>query len=155
MSVFGGGLLYLGTGLTAVFVLVGAFGAVAFHLELRGIPALLLFGAGFSLCAGALQLLIGASAASERGAQSISAIAVMLLALFGGAFVPVDNYPQPWRSLASLLPNGAAQAGMTRVLTSGWSAAGSGRTTARGLGMGGGTFHTRDLCVRRMAAQQG
>jgi ABC-2 type transport system permease protein len=121
-NVFGGGLLYLASGLTALWALVSSFGALAFHLRLQAVPALLVFGAGFSVCAGALQLLIGASAKSERGAQSISAIAVMLLAIFGGAFVPVDNYPQPWRVLATLLPNGAAQAGMSRILISGWSA---------------------------------
>ena len=50
----------------------------------------------------------------------------MMLSLVGGAFVPVENYPPAWRALASLLPNGAAQAGMVRVLTVNTSAAGVG-----------------------------
>lgn len=116
-EVAGGSLAYLVAGLTALLILMGLLGAAVFQAQLTGIPTLMLLGIGFALCAAAIQLVIGASAKSERGAQSISAICVMMLSLFGGAFVPVANYPQPLRALASILPNGAAQAGMTRALT--------------------------------------
>jgi len=125
-EVFGGSLLYLVSGLTVLLIMMGLLGGALLHLQLQSTPALLLLGVGFIVCAAALQLLIGASAKSDRGAQSIGAIAVMMLSLVGGAFVPVENYPPAWRALASLLPNGAAQAGMVRVLTVNTSAAGVG-----------------------------
>jgi ABC-type multidrug transport system permease subunit len=115
-SVACGSLMYLTVGLTALLVLIYIAGFALFHLELRNIPTLLALGIGFTLCLAALQLLIGFWARSERGAQAISAGCVMLLALFGGAFVPVADYPGPWRILALGLPTGAAQMGMGLVL---------------------------------------
>jgi ABC-2 type transport system permease protein len=125
-EVFGGSLLYLVAGLSVLLIGMGLLGGALLRLQLRSIPALLLLGVGFTVCAAALQLLIGASAKTDRGAQSMGAIAVMMLSLFGGAFIPVENYPPMWRALASLLPNGAAQAGMARALSVNGPAAGIG-----------------------------
>ena len=125
-EVFGGSLLYLVSGLSALLIVMGLLGGALLHLQLQSVPALLLLGVGFTVCAAALQLLIGASATTDRGAQSMGAIAVMMLSLFGGAFIPVENYPPMWRALASLLPNGAAQAGMARALSVNAPAAGIG-----------------------------
>jgi ABC-type multidrug transport system permease subunit len=125
-EVFGGSLLYLVSGLTVLLIVMGLLGGALLHLQLQSIPALLLLGVGFTVCAAALQLLIGATAKTDRGAQSLGAIAVMMLSLFGGAFIPVENYPPMWRALASLLPNGAAQAGMARALSVNAPAAGVG-----------------------------
>ena len=40
----------------------------------------------------------------------------MLLAFFGGGFVPLSLYPPVLRAVAYALPNGASQAGLTQIL---------------------------------------
>ena len=111
-----GHALYMVAGLLALLVLLGVIGAVVFRIELRQPLMLLAFGTGFALFASALQLAIAARATSDRGAQGLAGVIIMLLALLGGTFVPADNYPPFLRSVALAMPNGATQQGMINLL---------------------------------------
>jgi ABC-type uncharacterized transport system permease subunit len=71
---------------------------------------------GFGLCAAGLQLAIGLLFKTQRAAQAMSASVNVMLAFFGGGFVPLSAYPPFLRAAAYALPNGAAQAGMSEVL---------------------------------------
>ena len=115
-GVFAGAMLYLAAGLGLLMVFHGMLGATALHVKVEGVPALLAIGFGFVVFISALQLVVGAISPTVRGAQATSAIAVMLLSLLGGAFVPASGYPPALRKVVEMLPNGAAQVGMLRML---------------------------------------
>lgn len=115
-AVLGGGVLYLVSGLLVLLLLLGAIGSAIFRIELRQPAALLVLGLGFAAFAAGLQLLMAGLARSDRGAQAVSSIVIMVLALLGGTFVPAESYPPFLRSLAYALPNGATQQGMVDVL---------------------------------------
>jgi ABC-type multidrug transport system permease subunit len=114
-----GGILYLVVGLLLLLVLLGAIGVLVFRIHLRQPAALLILGAGFAVFAAGLQLLVGGLARSQQGAQAVSGVVVLVLALLGGTFVPAENYPPALRALSYLIPNGAAQQGIVDVLVHG------------------------------------
>jgi hypothetical protein len=118
-AIVGGALLYMLAGLLVTHVALGALGVLVFGIQLRDPVWLLLFGAVFSVFAASLQLVIAGLSDTERGAQAISGVAILVLALLGGTFVPADNFPPFLRALAHLLPNGATQQGLVDVLV--WS----------------------------------
>jgi len=118
-ALIGGNALYLVAGLLVLLSLLGLIGVVVFRIRLREPLTLLVFGAGFALFAAALQLAIAARATSDRGAQGLAGVIIMVLALLGGAFVPADNYPPFLRAVALAMPNGATQQGMINLLVHG------------------------------------
>jgi ABC-type multidrug transport system permease subunit len=114
-----GNALYLVVGLVVLLALLGLIGVVVFRIRLREPLTLLVFGIGFALFASALQLAIAARATSDRGAQGLAGVVIMVLALLGGTFVPADNYPPFLQSVALAMPNGATQQGMINLLVHG------------------------------------
>jgi ABC-2 type transport system permease protein len=148
-----GSFLFMVTGVFAVLTVLMAVGTFIFRIELKNPLALLALAAGFSVFAAALHLAIIATARSERTASFVGSGVIMLLSLLGGTFFPADILPGFLRTVAFVVPNGAAQQGFVDVLargrtlteasgrilvTWGWAlamlalaAAGSGRRTGR------------------------
>jgi ABC-2 type transport system permease protein len=115
-SVIGGGVLYLVAALFVLLLVLALIGALVFRIELRNPPALLAIGAGFAVFAAGLHLLSIALARSDRSASFVGTVAVLLLSLIGGTFIPAEQYPPLLQRLAVLVPNGAAQQGFIDVL---------------------------------------
>jgi ABC-2 type transport system permease protein len=115
-SVVMGGVVYLVVGLLALMAALSAIGAVVFRIQLRDPVSLVALGLGFAVFAAGLHLLSGSLARSDRGAGFVGSVVVLVLSLLGGTFVPAETYPPFLRTVASLVPNGAAQQGFIDVL---------------------------------------
>ena len=63
-----------------------------------------------------LHLLSSSLARSDRSASFVGSVVVLVLSLLGGTFVPAETYPPFLRTVAALVPNGAAQQGFIDVL---------------------------------------
>jgi ABC-2 type transport system permease protein len=111
-----GGVVYTVIALFALLIVLGIIGAVVFRIRLRDPASLVAIGAGFAIFASGLHLLSMALAKSDRGAGFVGSVIVLVLSLVGGTFVPAEQYPPFLRSLAMLVPNGAAQQGFIDVL---------------------------------------
>ena len=98
-------------------------GALVFRLELKNPPALLALSLGFAIFAAGFNLAIIAIAHSERSASFMGSGLIMLLSLLGGTFFPAEDMPPFLRSVAFVVPNGAAQQGFVDVLAHGRSLA--------------------------------
>jgi ABC-type multidrug transport system permease subunit len=111
-----GPLSFLACGTTVTLALIMAVCAMAANPGSLASPAFWALILGFGLCAAGLQLAIGLLFRTQRAAQAMSASVNVMLAFFGGGFVPLSAYPPFLRAAAHGLPNGAAQAGMSGVL---------------------------------------
>jgi ABC-type multidrug transport system permease subunit len=111
-----GGVLYLVAALFVLLVFLALIGAVVFRIQLRDPASLLALGAGFAVFAAGLHLLSISVARSDRSAGFAGSVIVLVLSLVGGTFVPAEQYPPLLRSLATMVPNGAAQQGFIDVL---------------------------------------
>jgi ABC-2 type transport system permease protein len=114
-----GSLLFFTAALVVLLVLLMAIGAAVFRIELRNPPALLAFAIGFALFASGLHLTIIGLAKNDRSASFIGTAIIAVLSLLGGTFVPAETYPPFLRSVAFLMPNGAAQQGFVDILAHG------------------------------------
>lgn len=115
-QVIGGGIVYMVSALAALLVVLALIGAAVFRIRLRDPLALVALGGGFAVFAAGLHLLSISLARSDRGAGFVGSVVVLVLSLVGGTFVPSEQYPPFLRSLATLVPNGAAQQGFIDVL---------------------------------------
>jgi ABC-2 type transport system permease protein len=115
-QVMAGGVIYLVTALAALLVFLALIGAVVFLIQLRDPLALAALGCGFVVFAAGLHLLSISLARSDRSAGFVGSVIVLVLSLIGGTFIPSEQYPPFLRSLATLVPNGAAQQGFIDVL---------------------------------------
>ena len=79
-----------------------------------------------------------ALAKSDRGAGFVGSVIVLVLSLVGGSFVPAEQFPPFLRSLAMLVPNGAAQQGFIDILVHHAPLSGPGRPPGDCLGLGPG-----------------
>lgn len=111
-----GGVIYTVVALFALLIFLGLIGAVVFRIQLRDPASLVAIGAGFAIFASGLHLLSMALAKSDRGAGFVGSVVVLVLSLVGGTFVPAEQYPPFLRSLAMIVPNGAAQQGFIDIL---------------------------------------
>ena len=111
-----GGVIFLVVALVALLAFLAIIGAAVFRIQLRDPLALAALGAGFALFAAGLQLLSTSLAPSDRSAGFVGSVVVLVLSLVGGTFVPSEQYPPLLRSLAMIVPNGAAQQGFIDVL---------------------------------------
>jgi ABC-type multidrug transport system permease subunit len=111
-----GPLFFLACGTTATLAVIMAVCALAANPGTLASPVFWAVVLGFGLCAAGLQLAIGLLFRTQRAAQAMSASVNVMLAFFGGGFVPLSAYPPFLRAAAYALPNGAAQAGMSGVL---------------------------------------
>lgn len=115
-SIMAGGLLYSVCGLFVLLILLGLIGKLAFRIQLRDTPALVLLGLAFAVFAASLHFAIGGLARTDHGSQAAGGVVILLLSLIGGAFIPIESYPPFLRAIAYLTPNGAVQQGMVDVL---------------------------------------
>jgi ABC-type multidrug transport system permease subunit len=115
-SQIAGSFLFVASGLFVILALLMAVGAVVFGIELKNPAALLSIAVGFAIFASALHLAIIAIARNERSASFMGSGVIMLLSLLGGTFFPAENMPPFLRSVAFVMPNGAAQQGFVDVL---------------------------------------
>jgi ABC-type multidrug transport system permease subunit len=115
-AIAAGGAVYLVTALTGVMAVLAIVGVGIFGLTLRAPLALLLITFGVALFAAGLQLVIVATARSDRSAGFMGTALLLILMLLGGTFVPAEQFP-PWlRVLSFRVPNGAAQQAFIEVL---------------------------------------
>jgi len=114
-----GSFLFMSAGLIVMLAVLMAVGAIVFRIQLKNPGALLALAAGFAIFASALHLLIIAIARNERSASFMGSGLIMLLSLLGGTFFPAENMPAFLRSVAFVMPNGAAQQGFVDVLAHG------------------------------------
>ena len=110
-----GPVLFLTSGALLALLLLLAVCAFGTNPSALLFPSLWAIAIGFALCSAGLQLSLGFLARSQRAAQAMSASSNMMLAFFGGGFVPLSLYPPLLRNAAYGLPNGAAQAGITQL----------------------------------------
>jgi ABC-type multidrug transport system permease subunit len=115
-EVVAGGVLFMIGALCALLVFLGIIGAVVFRIRMRDPLALAALGIGFAAFAAGLHLLSTSLARSDRSAGFVGGVVVLVLSLVGGTFVPAEQYPPFLRTLATLVPNGAAQQGFIDVL---------------------------------------
>jgi ABC-2 type transport system permease protein len=118
-SQIAGSFLFVAAGLIVMLALLMGVGAVVFRIELRHPLALLAIALGLAIFAAALHLMIIAVARNERSASFIGSGLVMLLSLLGGTFFPAENMPPFLRTVAFVMPNGAAQQAFVDVLAHG------------------------------------
>jgi ABC-type multidrug transport system permease subunit len=118
-SQIAGSFLFMCAGLIVILALLMGVGAVVFRIELRHPLALLAIATGLAIFAAALHLMIIAVARNERSASFIGSGVVMLLSLLGGTFFPAENMPPFLRTVAFVMPNGAAQQAFVDVLAHG------------------------------------
>jgi ABC-2 type transport system permease protein len=111
-----GGALYLMAGLLSMLVLLGLVGKLVLGIQLRAPVSLLLIGIGFSAFGAGLMLLLMGLLRSERSVSAVASVVILALALVGGSFVPIENYPDAVKSVAVLTPNGAAHQAFVDVL---------------------------------------
>ena len=91
-------------GLLIVLVVFG-FGAAVFHVRFSGSPlGFLLVAAGYALAAACFGLLIAALGKTPQAARGVAILAVLLMVLLGGAWMPSSFFP-PWlQAVTPLLP---------------------------------------------------
>ena len=111
-----GGVIFLVVALIALLAFLAIIGAAVFRIHLRDPIALTSLGVGFALFAAGLHLLSTSLAPSDRSAGFVGSVVVLVLSLVGGTFLPSEQYPPLLRSLALMVPNGAAQQGFIDVL---------------------------------------
>jgi len=118
-AVVAGGVVYLVTGLFALLLVLALIGTLIFRIQLQNPVSLLVLGTGTAVFAAGLHLLSIGLARSDRSASFVGSVVVLVLALFGGTFLPAEQLPSFLQSVAVLTPNGAAQQGFVDVLVRG------------------------------------
>lgn len=118
-AIMAGGVLYMFAALLILMALLAVLGAVIFRVELKNPATLFVLAVGFALFATGLQLSVLGFARSERGAQAVVGVVIMVLSLLGGAFIPLETYPAFLRAVGGALPNGAAHQAFVEVLVRG------------------------------------
>jgi ABC-type multidrug transport system permease subunit len=114
-----GSFLFMIAGLSILLAVLMLVGAGIFRIHLRNPAALVALGVGFAVFAAALQLAIIGVARDDRSASFMGSGIVLLLSLLGGTFFPAETLPPFLRSVAFVIPNGAAQQGFVDVLAHG------------------------------------
>lgn len=106
----------------AIIAVLFVFGAIVFQVRFSGsLPGFVLVAVGYALTAAAFGLLIAALGKTPQAARGISVMAVLLMVLLGGAWVPMFLFPAWVQTLTLAMP--------TR-----WAVDGFEGATWRGLG---------------------
>jgi ABC-2 type transport system permease protein len=109
-------------GLMIVAVVFG-FGVAVFHVRFSGsLLGFLLVAAGYALAASCFGLLIAALGKTPQAARGVSILAVLVMVMLGGAWMPSSFFPAWLQNVTPLLP--------TR-----WAVDGFEGATWRGLGL--------------------
>lgn len=124
-----------------VIVLVFAAGAVLFGFRARGSPlGLALMGAAFAWMASNFGLMVAALGRSPQGARSVSILAVLVMVLLGGGWIPGFLFPAWLQTATLVVPTRWAIDGFDGLISRGFSLAEAAPTLAvlAGAGVGFG-----------------
>jgi ABC-2 type transport system permease protein len=106
----------------AIIAVLYAFGMALFRVRFLGsVPGFVLVAAGYALTASAFGLLVAALGKTPQAARGVSILAVLLMVLLGGAWMPMFLFPSWVQTVTLALP--------TR-----WAVDGLEGATWRGLG---------------------
>jgi len=94
-------------------------GVLLFHMQLPSPALVFLVVLGFGLFITGFFKFVYARAKTERTAGAVSTVAILIMAMLGGGFVPIDVYPAPVRAVAMQTPFGAASQALIHVLVRG------------------------------------
>jgi ABC-2 type transport system permease protein len=109
------GLVVVVAVLTSAAALLLA-GVVLFRITIPSPAVVFMVVLGFGLFITGFFKSVYAHAKTERTAGAISTVAILIMAMLGGGFVPIDVYPEPVRLIATQTPFGAASQALTHVL---------------------------------------
>jgi len=122
--------LLLSRGLSATIIslmILGAifgFGAVAFGIRVQGSPvAFLLVGLTYATTSASFGLLIASLGKTPQAARGLSVLAVLLMVMLGGAWVPTFAFPAWLGKITPLIPTRWAVDGFDDTLARGFSLA--------------------------------
>jgi ABC-2 type transport system permease protein len=121
-------LLSRGLSMTIIAVMILAviflFGALVFRLRVVGSAVGFgLVSLSFAACAASFGLLIAALGKTPQAARGLSAMAVLLLVMLGGAWVPTFIFPGWLQKITPLLPTRWAVDGFDATLARGFTLA--------------------------------
>ncbi len=124
-----------------ITAVVFGFGALAFGFRVRGSPVgLVLLGAAFACMAGNFGLMVAALGRSPQGARSVAILAVLVMVMLGGGWIPGFLFPAWLQSITPAIPTRWAIDGFDGLISLGYSAAEAGPTllalAAFGVGFG-------------------
>jgi len=103
---------------------VFGFGALAFGFRVRGsLVGLILMGAAFAWMAGNFGLMVAALGRSPEGARSVSILAVLVMVMLGGGWIPGFLFPAWLQSITPAIPTRWAIDGFDGLISRGYSIA--------------------------------
>jgi ABC-2 type transport system permease protein len=109
----------LGQALVQMALLVG-FGVYVMKVNWgHSVPALAVMLVLFGLASVALGVTLGTFVKSESQASNISIAAGMVMALLGGAWFPMEMFPEGAKTVAKVLPTNWAMEGLTELVLRG------------------------------------
>ena len=123
-------MLLLGRGASAAIIalmilaVIFLFGAVVFRIRVTGsVVGFGLVCVAFAACAASFGLLIAALGKTPQAARGLSAMAVLLMVMLGGAWVPTFVFPAWLQKVTPLLPTRWAVDGFDATLARGFTLA--------------------------------
>jgi ABC-2 type transport system permease protein len=121
-------MLLLGRGISAavialmILAVIFLFGAFAFGIRVTGsVVGFGLVCVSFAACAASFGLLIAALGKTPQAARGLSAMAVLLMVMLGGAWVPTFVFPGWLQKVTPLLPTRWAVDGFDATLARGFT----------------------------------
>ncbi|HEY2156524.1 MAG TPA: ABC transporter permease [Isosphaeraceae bacterium] len=107
-----------------ILAVIFLFGAFVFHLRIVGSAVGFgLVALSFAFCAASFGLLIAALGKTPQAARGLSAMAVLVMVMLGGAWVPTFIFPTWLQKVTPLLPTRWAVDGFDATLARGFSLA--------------------------------
>ena len=108
----------------SIIAVVLTFGSICFGYSVRGnLLALSLLALAFAAMASTLGLFIAAVGRSAQGARSVSILAVLVMVLLGGGWIPSFLFPQWLQKLTPAIPTRWAIDGFDAVISRGFTLA--------------------------------
>jgi ABC-2 type transport system permease protein len=134
-----------------IIAAVFGFGAIVFGIRVRGsFPGFLLISASFAWMAANFGLLVAALGRSPQGARSVAILAVLVMVMLGGGWIPGFLFPGWLQSLTPAIPARWAIEGFDGVLSRGYTFADATPMVLASFGFGAG-FGTLALATFRWA----
>jgi ABC-2 type transport system permease protein len=134
-----------------IIAVVFGFGGIAFGIRVRGsFAGFLLISASFAWMAANFGLLVAALGRSPQGARSVSILAVLVMVMLGGGWIPGFLFPAWLQSLTPAIPARWAIEGFDGVLSRGYTLADATPMVLASLGFGA-AFGTLALASFRWA----
>ncbi len=105
-----------------ITLVVFGFGALTFGVRLRGSPAgFLAMAAAYSFTASTFGLMVASLGRTPQAARSVAILAVLVMVLLGGGWIPSFLFPQWLQDLTPAIPTRWAIDGFDGVLSRGFT----------------------------------